>query len=1088
MAKQGGALLRIILGLLLSSAFLLLSAAVIFSLAYLLGRPMLTVSLPGGETATHFSYAEWLNRYFPEVPNWNPQVGAGVSLRNGTAIAAPLLTVFLSRAGNFSIPQALRLISFLTLPGAALGIYLLGWSVSRRQTVGLIAAVLYLVAPISWTWVADGGLYSLSLGLVFLPLALVSFDRYLEHRMAQSSSGMRRIWLVAVVLSICAAFLTDLRVGAATVLGLGIFALFTLARRHQQAREAGFLRAIWALALPALIAILTLSFYVVPLSQYARIANREGLLPGGLDIGGAVESLQLIGIAPVDTSVSPLRIQLPLATTLFFLLGVILTGIFKRRVSNVFGAGILALGVVLLPPLATLLSRLPGGLSAFIGASSWLMLLMVVLPVGGAIGAWSLGWMILHPRANLGRNRGAKSMAVAWSTRGLQAVPASVLAIILVAVALPIFGGLSRVSARHVPYGARPEGLDLADVWGRGGAAESPGLLAQLDPRNWPPVVIASDRPAADEIVHLKTVIPEQATARLDVSPNLAEPWRTAAISLDGSQVGTSNPRLSLIQPGWSYEKNVLFSRELGVDEYGNPTSLNGLAKWFGIHYVLLDPQLDSTETYRSAGWSLVDQETSFQLWQSPEVTPLATLTSKPAVLVVEKPGRETYMTILRLANDGLLPYDEALLAEGRKNVDQYTLEELKPFDAILMVGYDYNNSRKAWDVLKAYVEQGGSLFVDTGWQYAVAEWEFDFSPDILPVSRLSWTDYGMGADYTLESEAIAGNINVSRFKPLNWEGQAWNLSGTSRDEVRDWGQVVLSFADRPLIVAGEYGKGRVVWSGMNLIGHAQYLGVNQDELQLFGNLIRWALRGKTGQDLTPPIAIRDHPDRVAISLGGASAEKTWLYWRESYYPDWHASISREGTPEAIPIYRGGPGFMLMPLEQVSENTLVTLAWEPSIAERIAPVLSLVGVALLIALTIDGLALDGNGFTWLKIAFFIWMPQPFLGEGYNLEWAEQKRAEIIAGRRKKGRDDLPSGDILHVAAPESREASQPPGTTGEIGRPLLESLPVEASIDEEEEMLLVSWLEKSGHQDDVWAEKLIGRKQSQVDPKTSTKR
>src|SRR3989304_1786672 len=91
------------------------------------------------------------------------------------------------------------------------------------------------------------------------------------------------------------------------------------------------------------------------------------------------------------------------------------------------------------------------------------------------------------------------------------------------------------------------------------------------------------------------------------------------------------------------------------------------------------------------------------------------------------------------------------------------------------------------------------------------------------------------------------------------WGGKAWNLSGTSRDEVRDWGQVVLSFADRPLIVAGEYGEGRVVWSGMNFIGHAQYLGVNQDELQLFGNLIRWALRGKTGQDLTPPIVIRDH-------------------------------------------------------------------------------------------------------------------------------------------------------------------------------------------------------------------------------------
>src|SRR3990172_12056420 len=226
--------------LLTSAVFLAVSIALLVLMTYVLGFQILTGHLPGGETDTHLQSAESLDRYFPEVPNWNPEIDAGVSLRNGTAIGAHLVVVLLARANDLSIPQALRLVSFLTLPATALGIYLLGWSVSRRQSVGFIAGAFYLLSPISWTWVADGGLYSLSLGLVFLPLALVSFDRYLEHRMAQSSSGMRRIWLVAVVLSICAAFLTDLRVGAATVFGLGIFALFTLARRHQQAREAGF--------------------------------------------------------------------------------------------------------------------------------------------------------------------------------------------------------------------------------------------------------------------------------------------------------------------------------------------------------------------------------------------------------------------------------------------------------------------------------------------------------------------------------------------------------------------------------------------------------------------------------------------------------------------------------------------------------------------------------------------------------------------------------------------------------------------------------------------------------------------------------
>jgi len=150
-------------------------------------------------------------------------------------------------------------------------------------------------------------------------------------------------------------------------------------------------------------------------------------------------------------------------------------------------------------------------------------------------------------------------------------------------------------------------------------------------------------------------------------------------------------------------------------------------------------------------------------------------------------------------------------------------------------------------------------------------------------------------------------------------------------------------------------------------------------------------------------------------------------------------------------------------------------------------VLSLVGVVLLIALTIDGLALDGNGFTWIKIVFFTWMPRPFPGEGDNLEWAEQKRAEMLAGRRKRHRDGPPSGGHAHALPDPSRELGRPPDTPEEDGRSLRESLPIEARLDERDETVLMSWLEKTGHQEDAWATKLIGRKRSQVEPKMGTK-
>jgi len=48
--------------------------------------------------------------------------------------------------------------------------------------------------------------------------------------------------------------------------------------------------------------------------------------------------------------------------------------------------------------------------------------------------------------------------------------------------------------------------------------------------------------------------------------------------------------------PGWAYRGNILYSRELGVDELGNPTTLNGIAQWFGTDYVFLSPAQDPTD------------------------------------------------------------------------------------------------------------------------------------------------------------------------------------------------------------------------------------------------------------------------------------------------------------------------------------------------------------------------------------------------------------------------------------------------------------------------------------------------------------
>jgi hypothetical protein len=275
---------------------------------------------------------------------------------------------------------------------------------------------------------------------------------------------------------------------------------------------------------------------------------------------------------------------------------------------------------------------------------------------------------------------------------------------------------------------------------------------------------------------------------------------------------------------------------------------------------------------------------------------------------------------------------------------------------------------------------------------------------------------------------------------------------------------------------------------------------------------------GRPSLELAAPVIRRDNPDNLTLAFAPVPGDVTWLYWREAFYPNWHAFLT-DGTGEReVPIYRGGPGFMLMPIEAETEAATVQLRWVPSSAERIAVLLSGVGILLLAALVLDGLFLQGNGFTWLKIALIMRTPKPFLGEGSNREWAEQKRAELEAGHLSpdtpphlvpsqaiswwKGDRDGEQDQAGSAAVAEGQAADGPRAEAaghmqpdGDVQREASagdahadgdghqpEATPaIEPPSDEIERALLESWLNGSGHSDDAWAEKLLGRKNTSLE-------
>jgi len=539
-------------------------------------------------------------------------------------------------------------------------------------------------------------------------------------------------------------------------------------------------------------------------------------------------------------------------------------------------------------------------------------------------------------------------------------------------------------------------GIVLEDIWLRGEEQSAQPLGAQLLPANWPVFVISDEDESLEASAYLAAQLPLGRHLRVDVSPYNGRLAMDLVSFADASQINTYTFQINLIHAMCGYQQNVFYSRETVANESGTALALNNLAQWFGIEYVSIDSVMDPYETYEAAGWELTYEEGNSQWWRNPDAPALASVTSRPAILLIGKQETDAYMTVFRLANEGMLPYDEVLLVEGQPRIDKYTLEDLQPFDGLILYGYDYSNSGRAWDTIAEYVRQGGSVYVDTGWEYKIPEWEFDQAPDVLPLERLTWTDYGLDETLSLDQPEIAGDVDVSQFRPLTWDGNPWALSGAYADDVRPWGKIVLSAAGRPLVVAGEYGEGRIVWSGMNLIGHARYGELNREEVRLVSNLLMWMIDDQETVELQDPVIERHHPDQVRFGFSTAPDDVTWLYWREAYYPNWHAFLEQGSERIEIPIYRAGPGLMLMPIEGATSSATVTLQWQPSLIERVASLISLFGLALVGAFTMDGLFLNGMLFSWMKSSILERLPRPFLGEGSNVEWAEEKRLEIEA--------------------------------------------------------------------------------------------
>lgn len=909
--------------------YFLMALVAILTLCYLLGHTQLEGGLAGNDIPWALSQAQWYDRWFPDLAIWFPKQGAGTPLLFLYQPGTSILVVLISRWSGLDLIQAFRLLVFLSVPVTAFGVYVFVWRKLNQQTVALIAALFYPISTAAWDWQARVGLYAQSVTILFVPWALLLFDLCLDpKRHPEKPLRWRGLAFMFAAVLFGLMFLHHIPTALVFLMGISIYALLLplYRKRHQRLLNSMFRSVLKAWAI-ASVGLLLIAFWLVPFVHINSLANREGLSYIPAELVSSYDWTKVLSLVPNELTN---RLSFPIIIVGLAGLG-ITAALLRKETPLVWG--VLAFGSVFFVAMPTLWPWLVSRFGLLWSATNdrAVLLAIVLLPAVAAYGASVLPHFVVHAPgalANAIRKQAKPANRQSSFLRTLKNGITSLLALSIAGAA--IYYGPT-IAPDHTLYALQdadePLPLDLQQ-----------GEIELLDP---PEYTISSQ---GEGIYH--QVLPEIVErlnldwqTRLDVSPNQGGITEALSLYSDASIINLYGFNASLLHAMWGYQSKVFYA----ADE-GSRTELNELAKWFGIQYVIIDKGLDPVEFYEPTLWPIVYQtngesQQGISVRSFEQAPAMVSLLTTPTVLVIGGFEHAIYEQAFTTFMKGALGYEQGLVVEGSHRIDDYRLEDLQHFDAVFMHGYGYRNREKAWQLLETYVAGGGGLYVDTGWQYFTPDWETPEAPAVLPVKDLVWTDAGKSMDYLIEDVVLSGISDAQGFGPLIWEDLPWNISAPLQG-LRDWAHTVISVHGVPLIAAGEFGQGRVVWSGMNLIGHS--LAYDSDpERALIGSLIAWLTPQAEGIEFPIPEVVREHPDHLRFVLAEPTQEPSLLLWREAYSPDWRARLCINGSEMEIPIYRAGPGLVLMQLPPIESSGAVVhldydLGWFGLIGVRVS--------------------------------------------------------------------------------------------------------------------------------------------------------
>jgi len=921
-----------------SVIFFVLSVGVVIYLCYLFGHRVLEGNILGGDTPYHLALMHALNRFYPNIYIWFPFAGAGSSLILGYWSFSYYLAIFGSHINGMSLEQWVRILEFVAVPIICIEIYIYLWIRLKNQIIALVGAVLYPLSSMAWGWISHAGFFSMHMsGIIYVP-ALLFFDLFLESELTNDQKLVKkRLYLFGFFFSMALGILVHGSFFPNFYLGLPLFAIIRsqLMPRANDGRLISFAKSIKVLLITLPLGILAGAFILIPMQKYF------GLQPFTPSYG-ATDTPYLpwkafLGFERLSGVIGSLYIPLFMSRliSVFAILGT-LYALVKRKFIGALGltaffyvwilsfAQYLAVNYefvqIFVLPVATRAATATG----------------IYLTIVASYGMWSLANIVSEIVLFIYDKTLNNSKSIIRRFIYGVGLLLSVFLLAIIFYKTVIYFGQKQITPPEILGQAAFEGyqglgtlgfdVPLCKIPGWKGKENSEDNCNDKMPQ-WTVGTSGADfwtQQFKDDFAKLAV----DDKTRVSISPYLGQITFSFTKHSNASMVSAPSGQ-SIINLEWlGIHDNTLF-----LDGTYTSHEVSEIAKWNGVKYALFDKGTSEKIQYRypPQEWRVALESGGVEVKEFINSPGITSLSNKPSVLVIGSEKYQAYVPALQIMIKGALSFDDANIVNGKSKIDDYDIKELNNFDLLLLQGYTYNNKQKAWKLLKDYVYGGGSLFIDTGWQYVSSDW--GSGPDNkgkyasinlaepFPIKETIWSD--VGTSWQNAKLNISDDIKLENFGPPAWGDKPWGMALAQKDDLQPWAESVLASGDKVVVALGKFGEGKVVWSGMNIFAHS-FDKANDEEYKFISSLINYLL-----PDGEPEIYNLDYkrinPDKVEFTFREKVSERQNLYFAETYTPYWKAYKVSNNKKTSLEVYRAGPGYISLFVEGVNPGDKIIL-------------------------------------------------------------------------------------------------------------------------------------------------------------------